>query len=133
MAETLSTSMRRAVATRAQDRCEYCGKPQISFFPHEVDHVLAQKHGGQTTLDNLALACFERNRYKGSDVASFDPHTRQLTPLFNPRQQKWGEHFRYIEGTIVPLTPEGRVTVMLLCLNQPTRVTERIALRAAGR
>lgn len=121
------------MAERAQDRCEYCGKRQISFFPHEVDHVLAQKHGGQTTLENLALACFECNRYKGSDVASFDPHTGQLTPLFNPRQQKWDEHFRDEEGVIVPLTPEGRVTVMLLRLNEPTRVTERIALRAAGR
>jgi hypothetical protein len=132
MAADTSNSMRRTVIVRAGGRCEYCGKPQISFFPHEVDHVIAQKHGGKTTLANLAFACFECNRYKGSDVASFDPLTGQLTPLFNPRQQEWNAHFSYENGVIAPLTPEGRVTVILLRLNDPTRIQERIALGIGG-
>ncbi len=129
MAENLSQAVRQAVVTRADGRCEYCGKPQISFFPHEVDHVIAQKHGGQSTLENLAFACFECNRYKGSDIASLDPHNGQLTALFHPRQQKWDEHFRQEAGVLIPLTPEGRVTVFLLRLNEPTRIRERIALQ----
>jgi hypothetical protein len=104
-------------------------QPPISFFPHEVDHVIAQKHGGKTLLENLAYACFECNRYKDSDVASYDPLTGKLTPLFNPRQQLWSAHFRYEQDMIVPLTPEGRVTVMLLRLNEPARMQERIALQ----
>ena len=40
--------LRSAVIERARGRCEYCHKPQISFFPHEVDHVVALKHGGAT-------------------------------------------------------------------------------------
>ena len=129
MATYIPETMRRTVIARARGCCEYCAKPQVSFYPHEVDHVIAQKHGGKTSLDNLAFACFECNRYKGSDVASFDPHTGQLVALFNPRTQSWSEHFRYDHGAISALTAEGRVTVALLQLNDSTRIQERIALR----
>lgn len=128
MTSHISEALRRTVIRRAQGRCEYCGKPQVSFFPHEVDHVIAQKHRGETILENLAFACFECNRYKGSDIASFDPETGQLTALFNPCTQHWDNHFRYASGVIVPLTPEARVTVLLLRLNDTTRVQERAAL-----
>lgn len=124
----IAEALRRAVIARTGGRCEYCGKPQVSFFPHEVDHVIAQKHGGKTVLNNLAFACFECNRYKGSDVASFDPQTGRLTPLFNPRTQPWDEHFRHDNGVIVCLTAEARTTAMLLRFNDLTRVRERIAL-----
>lgn len=129
MATYIPETVRRAVIARAQGCCEYCGKPQISFFAHEVDHVIAQKHGGKTTLDNLAFACFECNRYKGSDVASFDPQTGQLVALFNPRTQLWAEHFRYDNGVIISLTAEGRTTAMLLHFNDSTRIQQRIALQ----
>ena len=85
-------------------------------------------HGGNDEEGNLAWSCFICNRYKGSDIASLDPQTEQLTPLFNPRTQQWHEHFCYEEGVIVPLTPEGRTTVVLLRLNEPARIQERIAL-----
>ena len=125
----ISDEMRNAVIERAQGLCEYCYKPQTSFYLHEVDHIIARKHGGQTILANLALACFQCNRYKGSDIGSIDPLTSQLTPLFNPRQQDWRNHFRLQEGQIIPLSPEARVTTYLLRLNDPDRVKERIALR----
>ena len=128
MASTIPESIRRAVIDRAKGRCEYCGKPQVTFFVHEIDHVVAQKHRGATTLDNLAFACFECNRYKGSDIASLDPQTDHLIPLYHPRTQAWADHFLYNHGKIIPLTPEGRVTVFLLRLNDPTRVQERVAL-----
>jgi hypothetical protein len=128
MATTISDSMRRTVIDRAKSCCEYCGKPQVSFFAHEIDHIISEKHRGATTLDNLAFACFEYNRFKGSDIASLDPQTNRLTPLFNPRTQLWNAHFRYDQGTIIPLTPEGRVTVFLLHLNDASRVQERVVL-----
>lgn len=129
MADSISGPLRRAVIERANGKCEYCGKPQVAFFAHEVDHVIAQKHRGQTTLDNLAYSCFECNRFKGSDIASLDPQNDKLTPLFNPRTQAWAEHFRYQQGEIVPLSAEGRVTEFLLRLNEKTRIQERIALQ----
>ena len=37
--------------------------------------------------------------------------------LFNPRQQKWHDHFAVNGARIVGLTPTGRVTIALLQLN----------------
>jgi hypothetical protein len=121
-------TLRRQVIERAGSRCEYCLLPsEVAFFPHEVDHVVAEKHGGATDPDNLALACWRCNRHKGSDLTSFDPQTRQLSPLFNPRTQVWAEHFAYERERIVGLTPEGRTTVNLLRLNSEDRLSERLS------
>ena len=90
------------------------------------------KHGGLTTLDNLAFACFSCNRHKGSDLSSIDPQTGAIAPLFNPRVQAWTAHFRMQDFAVVPLTGEGRVTVALLHLNDLERIQERIALAQAG-
>jgi hypothetical protein len=41
---------------RARATCEYCRLPQsLSPIPFEIDHIIAQKHGGATTPANLAL------------------------------------------------------------------------------
>ena len=125
--------LRRVVFERAAGRCEYCLYPErYSFLSFEVEHVVAEKHGGATTLDNLALACPYCNRHKGTDLGSLDPETGQLTPFFNPRTQDWADHFRLEGATVVPLTPEGRVTVAILRLNHPDRVQERQRLIAVG-
>ncbi|MFB2880595.1 HNH endonuclease [Floridanema aerugineum] len=122
----ISAALRRLVEERANYRCEYCLLPaSVAFFPHEVDHVIAEKHGGATDADNLALACWRCNRHKGSDLGSFDPQTKAFSFLFNPRTQEWNEHFRLEEVTIVGLTPEGRTTVNLLQLNSDERLAER--------
>lgn len=71
--------MRQQVRRRAGNRCEYCfPSEEDAFFAHEVDHVIAEKHGGVTTPDNWALACFDCNRFKGSDIASLDPGSGSL-------------------------------------------------------
>jgi hypothetical protein len=90
-----------------------------------VEHIVAEKHGGATNEDNLALACPYCNRFKGTDLGSIDPETGQLTPFFNPRTQQWEEHFRLEGPRILPLTPEGRVTVAILQFNYPDRILER--------
>ncbi|WP_225912631.1 HNH endonuclease [Nostoc flagelliforme] len=49
--------------------CEYCQLPaEVAFFPHEIDHVIAQKHGGETNAENLALTGWRCNRHKGTDL-----------------------------------------------------------------
>ncbi len=104
------------------------------MFGCEVDHVISEKHGGTTVGDNLALACLPCNRRKGSDIASIDPVTGTLTRLFNPRTDRWPDHFVLVDGgtVIQPLTPVGVVTVALLQLNAFERVLEREALRDSG-
>ncbi|MGB1287106.1 MAG: HNH endonuclease [Aggregatilineales bacterium] len=99
-----------------------------SFYTHEIDHIIPEKHRRQTELDNLCPVCMDCNRYKGSDFASFDPETDQITSLFNPRLHAWEDHFSLQDGQIIPLTPEGRVTVFVLRLNSEIRIRARKAL-----
>ncbi len=130
----VSSGLRREIHQRALGRCEYCLLSQEdAFFPHEPDHVIAEKHRGATTIENLALACFDCNRFKGSDIASIDPDTGNLVALFNPRTQKWNEHFSLTGGLIIALTPIASATVDLLKLNLPARVEAREALARRGR
>ena len=71
------------IRERANGFCEYCGiSERFTLAVHEIDHVIAVKHGGQTIEENLALCCALCNRYKGSDIASIDPETGLLTLYF---------------------------------------------------
>ncbi|MEH2325889.1 MAG: HNH endonuclease signature motif containing protein [Nostoc sp.] len=99
------------------------------FFAHEIDHVIAQKHGGATNVDNLALTCWRCNRHKGTDLGSFDPETGAFSFLFNPRTQKWDEHFTFSELNQVGLTPPGRTTIRLLQINSDERLAQRRRMR----
>lgn len=119
-------SLRRLVEERANFACEYCQLPgAVGFFPHEVDHVVAIKHGGKTVAENLAYACWRCNRYKGSDLGSFDPETQEFSFLFNPQTQSWESHFKLANANIIGLTPEGRTTVSLLKFNTDERLAEQ--------
>lgn len=134
MSPRVSTVLRRLVQARARGRCEYCLiHEDDAHFPHQPDHVIAQKHRGPTHEGNLAWACYLCNLLKGSDIASVDLDTGQIVPLFNPRLHQWAEHFRLEDGQIVPLTPIGRVTEYLLQFNHPQSVQERRWLIEAGR
>jgi hypothetical protein len=104
----------------------------FSSAMHQVDHVIAVKHGGTTRLDNLALSCVLCNLRKGSNIASLDPDSKLLTPLFNPRTDSWVNHFQIDGISIVGTSPEGRVTIELLGLNTFERRLEREAILALG-
>ena len=133
MSWDISVALRRLVTERAEGRCEYCLVPKsVSAFEHEPDHIIPIQHGGKTKADNLALACLRCNRRKGPNVGSFDPQTGALVPFFNPRSQMWQEHFQLDGAIIQPLTPEARVTVKILQLNNEQRVEERERLIALG-
>jgi 5-methylcytosine-specific restriction endonuclease McrA len=129
----MNRRLRDLVWRRADRRCEYCHMPQdcdpISF---EIDHVIPQKHGGPTTDDNLALACFTCNNHKGPNLAGSDPETNQIVPLFNPRRDDWAAHFRWESAFLIGSTPCGRATVAVLDINLPHRVAHREALMDEG-
>lgn len=84
----------------------------------EIEHILPLARGGSNEESNLWLACPLCNRYKADKTVAPDPATGELTPLFNPRTQRWSEHFRWIDNglRIEGLTPTGRATVALLHL-----------------
>jgi len=130
----ISARLRQAVLERAGNCCEYCLKSQQdSRFTFHIEHIIAEKHGGKTKLDNLGLSCPQCNAFKGSDVGSYDRKTGLLTPLFNPRKQNWSDHFQLNSVLIKPLTAQGRVTVRLLQLNRPEHLVERALLIRLGR
>lgn len=128
----IPAAIKSLVRERANYCCEYCLIPEaFTFASHEIDHIIARKHGGQTTATNLALSCTICNQHKGSDLASIDPKSGKLTPLYHPRKDKWQKHFRIENGQIISLTPQGRVTVLLLKFNRQERCEERKLLMSA--
>ena len=130
----VSEALRQRVIERAHNCCEYCLIPQDSkLFTFEVDHIIAEKHRGTTQKDNLCLSCLDCNRHKGSDFASFDVDTAAIALLYNPRRDRWVDHFRFENALIRPLTPTGRVTLFLLQINEPVRVNELTVLIEADR
>lgn len=129
----VSTAVRKLVRERAGERCEYCHKPDnLDTYSPQVDHILPPRHGGNDIVDNFAWACFNCNNHKGTDVASYDPQTNALTPLFNPRAQAWDDHFELVNALIVGKTAVGRVTIKLLQMNHPRQIEIRQTLIEAG-
>jgi len=121
------------VRQRARGRCEYCRIPLSRVaIPPEVDHVIARHHGGKTVMENLAMACAHCNAYKGPNVAGVDSRSGKVVRLFNPRRDRWRDHFRYAGAVLRGLTPKGRATVRTLFINDPLEVAARAALIDEG-
>ena len=130
----IPADLRQQVTQRAERCCEYCLiHEDDSYYTLQIDHVVSEKHGGHTQEDNLALACAVCNRTKGSDVGSVDWETGAFMRFYNPRTDRWREHFDLDEARITPLTDIARVTERLLQLNVRERLLEREILRAIGR
>jgi hypothetical protein len=104
----------------------------LAVSRHQVDHVIAEKHGGETSLENLALSCLPCNLRKASDIASIHTATGRLVRLFNPRTQIWSEHFGFDGPRIKGLTLTGETTVEFLQLNRQDRLAERVEFMRAG-
>lgn len=82
----IPNNLRSLVYQRAKGLCEYCLIPEeICFAKHQIDHIIAEKHGGLTVETNLALSCSICNKFKGSDISSVDGETDEIVPLYNPR------------------------------------------------
>lgn len=105
---------------------------EFSDASHEVDHIIAEKHRGATSLDNLALACFECNNHKGPNLSGVDPASGKITRLFNPRRDRWGDHFVWQGPAVAGITAVGRTTVDVLAINLIRRLIHRQALVEEG-
>jgi hypothetical protein len=123
----------RRIRGRAKGFCEYCRLPQI-FDPwlFHADHIIAEQHGGKSTLGNLAVACSRCNRNKGPNIAGFDNRTHEIVRLYNPRRDQWIDHFRWHGPRLLGLTPFGRVTIRVLAINHPDAIAFRRELIAEG-
>jgi hypothetical protein len=133
--EQPTAAQRRAVEARAGGLCEYCRCirryiPQ----PFQVEHIIPVPRGGRTILINLAWACAGCNLYKHNKVSGIDPLTGKRARLFNPRRQRWSDHFVWGEDTtlMIGLTATGRATIKALRLNREELINFRQAFHILG-
>ena len=131
----ISVELRELVAARARYCCCYClTQEEIVGMRFTVDHIIAESLGGQTVAANLCLACWDCNLLKNKRIAALDPDTGNMVALFHPNQQRWHEHFAWLEqgATVIGITPCGRVTIEALRLNLPLLVQARKRWIQAG-
>jgi hypothetical protein len=129
----MELSLRSLVRSRAKAACEYCRFPEAEGnLPYTLDHIVARQHLGTDAADNLAFACPFCNLHKGTNLTGIDPDTGTVVRLFNPRADPWSTHFRWDNFTIVPLTPTGRATVVVLALNHERQLARRRELLKSG-
>lgn len=83
---SISDEQKRLVRQRAGNCCEYCQLAEAGRLARfHIDHIIAIKHDGTDTDDNLCLAGPKCNAHKGKNVAALDPLTGDPTRLYNPR------------------------------------------------
>lgn len=122
------TAIERRVEERAVFRCEYCLMHQsLQGGTFHIEHVTPESHGGATELENLALACPSCNLKKSNHIDAVDPDIGDRVRLFNPRTDRWVDHYAWQDVQLRPLTAIGRVTAALLDLNHPRRLRIRRA------
>jgi HNH endonuclease len=124
----LSEDVRKLVRQQAKDSCEYCLSHQRYILGRlQIDHIQPVAKGGSDFEDNLCLACELCNQYKWTQTEGIDLETGEKVFLFNPRQQKWTDHFDWSEDStqIIGKTDCGRATVNALKLNNFLAVTVR--------
>ncbi len=131
----VTVQQRQIITERAKGRCEYClSRADYATQSFSVEHIIPISKGGETILENLALACPGCNGYKYNKVNHPDPIDGELCSLFNPRTQNWQEHFSWSDDftRVIALTAVGRATVEALKINRQGVVNMRKALFAIG-
>jgi hypothetical protein len=99
-----------------------------------LDHLIPRAHGGADDDANLWPSCQACNGFKQARTTANAPVTDTQAPLFNPRRQRWSDHFAWRDDgrQIVGLTAVGRATVAALRLNRDELVEARSLWISAG-
>ena len=125
MADSGWELLRQQVYQRANGCCEYCQTSELNTGQTmQVDHITPD---GGDDLDNLCLACWNCNNHKRAAISVIDVRTDEIILLFNPRLQRWSDHFEWMtqDTEVRDKTPTGRVTVERLKMNRPSIVIAR--------
>jgi hypothetical protein len=122
----MDPATRELVRQRAGRRCEYCLFPDHALnLPFHVEHIVANIHRVDDSLENLAWACPRCNLRKGTNLSTIDEESGKRVELYNPRSMNWTDHFEVINGQIVGISPCGRGTARLLDMNNEIRLNHR--------
>lgn len=86
-----------------------------------MDHIQPQEAGGADEAGNLALACRSCNGSKHVATTARDPLRDRMVRIFNPRTDRWDEHFAFRVQTaeLAGRTAIGRATAARLRMNEP--------------
>jgi hypothetical protein len=125
-------TIKEFVHNRAGGCCEYCQTCEINIGQAmHVEHINPTRGDD---LDNLCLACPNCNLSKAAAITAVDPETDREVPLFNPRNQKWIDHFEWNENhtQIRGVSPIGRATAIRFKMNRPRIVLTRQRWAQAG-
>jgi 5-methylcytosine-specific restriction endonuclease McrA len=117
----LTVTEKRLMIERAMGRCEYCKcLDDYSLQSFDFDHIHPVSQGGQTSPENLAYACGGCNAHKHTKTWAIDPETGVEVNLYNPRQERWEDHFEWNVDLlqIFGVTAVGQSTVSALQLNR---------------
>jgi hypothetical protein len=82
----------------------------------------------------LALSCRSCNIHKANHLTGVDEITQEETVLFNPRLDRWVDHFRVDRGSgdILSETSIGRATLARLKMNRDTQLAARLQWMRLG-
>lgn len=125
---TISTVLRRAVLAQFKHQCAYCRTQQkYTGTSLTVDHIVPVALDGETIVENLCAACWDCNLAKNARLIGVDPISGKNARLFHPQNQRWQDHFKWLEQGLLleGKTQEGRATVVALRLNRPTLLQAR--------
>jgi len=128
-------SLRARIEEADRRRCCYCLTSEAnSGIPLTHDHIQPVSKGGPTTFENICLACRTCNEFKADMTEAVDPLTGDTVLLFNPRTQRWSDHFEWTPhgAQVVGLTAAGRATAVALRMNRPPIVAARSRWASAG-
>ena len=128
MSAYIPKNLRQQVRERFNNTCAYCQTAEsLTATIFEIEHIIPLFVDGETTLDNLCLACPTCNRSKGIYMDAVDPQTNESVPLFHPVTELWLDHFSWNEdySEIRGLTPTGRATIEFLRMNRPQLIRLR--------
>ena len=135
MSVYIPVRLRSRIQKVGRNRCAYCLTSEMnSGIPSAHDHIHPRIKGGKTEFENLCQACRPCNEFKGDETEAIDPLSGERVPLFNPRTERWTNHFEWsLDGTqIIGLTNIGRATIIALQMNNPTIATARRRWTIAG-
>ena len=91
------------------------------------DHIFPRSQGGETSFENICLACRSCNEFKSDTVMGMDSTSESPEKLFHPRSQAWSDHFEWnpLGTELQGKTGVGRVTIAALRMNHDAIVAAR--------
>lgn len=125
---TIPKEIRTRVADHAKHRCGCClTQEAVVGMPLEIEHIIPLAAGGDSEEDNLWLACPRCNQHKADRRHALNPLTGSPVELFDPRRQRWEDHFIWEQGGLIIAgrTSTGRATITALRLNNAYVVRSR--------